>query len=352
MSDLREMFADTSRRFFADYVTPDLLKAAEEDADITATWAQVSELGLPGVLLSEDAGGSGGDFLDAGAVIYETGFAAIPAPLAETILVSKLLSDLGWTGEYGPCAIAQESVLVEKGDPSATLHNVSWASQAKWIVACVAQVGGSTEILVWDRADVEIESFTSLAAEPKENLRVELVAAKQRLALPNDNAGNLLRGLGALARCGQMAGALSKVLDLCVLYANDRVQFGKPIGKFQAVQQNLARLACEAAAAGRAADAAFESFDLNGYDNLADVAAAKIRIGEAARIATEVAHAVHGAIGITYEHQLHFFTRRLWTWRAEFGSESWWSERLGEAAFQAGPDGLWPAMVEGSLSLT
>jgi alkylation response protein AidB-like acyl-CoA dehydrogenase len=150
---------------------------------------------------------------------------------------------------------------------------------------------------------------------------------------------------GALMRAAQMAGAMERVLALTVQYAKDRVQFGKPIGAYQAIQQQLAVLAGQSAAATRAVDAAFETA-ARGDDLFFDVAVAKIRAGEAAGVAASVAHQVHGAIGFTDEHVLHYFTRRLWTWRAEFGSESFWARRLGTHALsELGPDRLWPAVT-------
>ena len=63
-----------------------------------------------------------------------------------------------------------------------------------------------------------------------------------------------------------------------------------------------------------------------------------------------IAHQVHGAIGFTHEHSLHFATRRLWAWREEFGADAWWAERLGQAAIAAGAAGFWPALTQRALS--
>ena len=117
------------------------------------------------------------------------------------------------------------------------------------------------------------------------------------------------------------------------------MQFGRPIGRFQAVQQNLAVLAGQAAAATAAAEAGIEAaaHDLNSPA----VAAAKIRTGEAAGIGAAIAHQVHGAIGFTQEHRLHYSTRRLWSWRDEFGNEAFWARRLGGKIAAAGADQLW-----------
>jgi acyl-CoA dehydrogenase len=151
-----------------------------------------------------------------------------------------------------------------------------------------------------------------------------------------------LRALGAVMRSAQMAGALQSVLAMSVQYASERVQFGRPIGRFQAVQQNLAVLAGQAAAATAAAEAGIEA--AGDADALA-VAAAKIRAGEAAGIGAAIAHQVHGAIGFTQEHRLHYSTRRLWSWRDEFGNEAYWARRLGARLAAAGADRLWQSIT-------
>jgi acyl-CoA dehydrogenase len=135
---------------------------------------------------------------------------------------------------------------------------------------------------------------------------------------------------------------------MSVTYANERVAFEKPIAKFQVIQHNLAKLAGEAAAAiaaaGSAADAiqSAKSFDESVF---LEVAAAKIRVGEAATAGTAIAHQIHGAIGFSQEHALHRFTQRLWAWRDDFGSESFWAVRLGTLIASRGADALWPLLA-------
>ena len=131
----------------------------------------------------------------------------------------------------------------------------------------------------------------------------------------------------------QMVGALEAILDLAVAYANERVAFGRPIGKFQAVQQSLARLAGEVAAALAAAGSAADTMataEMSDDGAFLEVASAKIRVGEAAGEGAAIAHQVLGAIGFTREHVLHRYTRRLWAWRDDFGSESHWAVKLGQ----------------------
>jgi acyl-CoA dehydrogenase len=154
--------------------------------------------------------------------------------------------------------------------------------------------------------------------------------------------------MGATARSVQAAGAMEALLSLSVDYANERVAFERKIGKFQAVQQNLARLAGETAAAlaaaGSAADtiAHSETFD---DTVLLETASAKIRIGEAAAEGSAIAHQVHGAIGFTNEHVLHRFTLRLLSWRDDFGSESHWACALGELVARRGANQFWPLLA-------
>ena len=153
-------------------------------------------------------------------------------------------------------------------------------------------------------------------------------------------------------RSALMAGAIERSLALAVEYANLRVQFGRPIGKFQAVQQNIAVLATQAAAARAAAEAGSEAIDewLDGVgepltQSIA-AASAKIRTGEASGQACAIAHQVFGAIGFTEEHELHRFTKRLWSWRDECGNEAFWSRDLGEWILAGDPgQSLWRAVV-------
>ena len=139
-----------------------------------------------------------------------------------------------------------------------------------------------------------------------------------------------------------MGGSLERALEYSLQYANERIQFGRPIAKFQAIQHMLALLAGQVAAAGAAADAAIEASCL-APDEFA-VAVAKSRAGEAAGKGAEIAHQVHGAMGYTREHSLHYVTRRLWSWRDEFGNETCWQIRLGRVVAAQGADALWPML--------
>lgn len=98
-------------------------------------------------------------------------------------------------------------------------------------------------------------------------------------------------------------------------YAGQREQFGRPIGRFQAIQQQVALMAAEVATS------------------------------RAAAVIARIAHQVHGALGFTLEHPLRLATTRLWSWRDECGNEAAWQAEIGRAALDAGSDGLWPLVT-------
>jgi acyl-CoA dehydrogenase len=159
---------------------------------------------------------------------------------------------------------------------------------------------------------------------------------------PSELAGGLLP-FGGLLRAFQMVGAMRRALDLSIQYAGERQQFGKPIGKFQAVQQMLADAAGQIAAAEAACARAAAAWD--GVDCAFFAGVAKARAGEAAGKVAEICHQAHGAIGFTQEHSLHFATRRLWSWRDEYGNETYWQSLIGQAVCSAGNADLWPRLA-------
>jgi acyl-CoA dehydrogenase len=218
---------------------------------------------------------------------------------------------------------------------SGKLARVPWAKDAVGLVVLVPESERRLVAYV-PREAYRVSAAHNLAGEPRDD--VELASASMT-AVATDIDPQEWRALGAIARSALMAGAMQRLLALSVRYAQERVQFGRPIGKFQAIQQSLAALAGQAAAATAAADGAIEAAGRDLRSPL--IAAAKIRCGEAAGIGAAIAHQVHGAIGFTQEHSLHYSTRRLWSWRDEFGNEAEWSRRLGARAAKAGADQLW-----------
>lgn len=155
-------------------------------------------------------------------------------------------------------------------------------------------------------------------------------------------AGNTMEQ-GAFANVCLAAGALDRILEMAVDYVNTREQFGRPLGKFQAMQQSLAILAAEAAAVNSAG--AGTALALEQGDASFEIAAAKLRTNQAIGIGTAIAHQAHGAIGFTRDYPLHPFTRRLHHWRSSHGNDRYWAEKLGADVVSLGADGLWPEIT-------
>jgi acyl-CoA dehydrogenase len=313
-------------------------------------WQQVAEAGFPLAFVSEAAGGFGVTPAEAMTLLRTAGAFAVPLPLAETMLANRLLTEAGFDAAEGAATVAPVAggkvfSLKKNGSGwrvTGRAGGVPWARHVDTIVL-LADADGKSFIVRLNRKTATVEQSPSLSGLPTDLVVVDadLAAADVRPAPAHWTYETLLTA-GAALRVAEMAGALERVLELTVTYANERVQFGKPIGKQQAIQQQLAILAGQAAACGAAADIAGAAFER--LDVLA-IAAAKARAGEAASIAAPIAHQVHGAIGFTEEHRLHFFTRRLWAWRDEFGSQRYWSAVVGRKAIAAGGNGIWPFVV-------
>lgn len=346
------IIVDTATRIFADLCEPATINAAEEGAWPAALWDALEESGLPLTWVPDTLGGAGAELLDGFAVLRAAGRAAAPVPLAETLLAGWLLAQAGIAAPSGPMTIApvhEDGAIAIGRDGRVTgrARHIPYARKARHVAVLGKQDGAPVVALV-ETAGLGIAQGKSLAGEPQDTVSFDGVAAVASGKAVLDAAA-LVR-IGAAARTQQMAGALEHILDQSVQWSLDRVQFGRPIAKFQVVQHNLATLAGEVAAAGSAADAAAEAIAAYGAgeDAAPLVAVAKVRVGEAASSGAAIAHQVHGAMGFTYEHSLHHATRRLWAWREEFGNETLWAARLGRMVAAQGADALWPFVTQGS----
>ena len=350
MSELGSLLADTVSRLFTDVVTKELIEAAEKGVWPDKLWRALEEGGLTLPLVPESAGGAGGTWLDAHVVVRASGRHTVPVPLAETIIASGLLARAGLAVPLGPITLAparrgERLTLVRSGAGwrvTGLVTRVPWGRVAGHVVT-VADVDGTPTVAQIATSAATITDDTNLAREPRDTLAFDnapVVAVAPAPGLERD----ALRVYGAMARAAQMAGALESCLDQAVRYATERKQFGRPIASFQAIQHYLAVVAGHVAASGLAAELAFRAADRG--DARFEAAVAKVRVGEAAGECAGLTHQTHGAIGFTYEHSLHFATRRLWSWRAEFGSESTWAIELGRSVAARGGDALWSDLTE------
>ncbi|MBV9521597.1 MAG: acyl-CoA dehydrogenase [Alphaproteobacteria bacterium] len=331
---------EAADRLFGDIARPALAAAAEawpEDA-----WRAVAAQGFLDALAAP--GGFAG-VPDATAVMRAAGRHAVPLPLAETMLARWILAAAGSNAPTTPLTLApvEPEDALEAGFEGGrwrvrgAASLVPWARHASHLVVFV----GSAAFLL-AAASASFRKEQNLADEPRDHALLD--GEGEKLALPAAIDGAVVQRLGALLRAAQIAGALEGVLHLATQYANDRIQFGRPIGKFQAIQQQLAALAEEVAAASVAV-AAGAARVAGGGDLFFAAASAKLRAGEAAGKASAIAHQVHGAIGFTHEHPLHHLTRRLWSWRDEFGTESFWALALGRSLAARGAAAFWPTIT-------
>ena len=344
MSDLARPLAEAAERLFARRCGAERVNAAERGEWPQDLWHAVEELGAAKLLVPEPRGGAGGDWQDACALLKKAGEHSVPLPLAETLLAAAALARAGMEIPAGPLsfACAGPQARLERGSRgwrlSAQLAGVPWGAQSTALVLALARGEREPPLLAClPRASFEAVPGRALCGEPRDAVSLSAVEIAQQNAAVLDSVDAL--AWGALGRAALIAGALRRALALSVEFSRQRVQFGRPIGQFQAVQHHLAVLAEETAAANVACDAAAGACGTPW--ELACIAAAKTRAGEAAGIGARIAHQIHGAMGITYEHVLHQSTRRLLTWRDEYGAEAYWARRLAECFRSRGDAPLW-----------
>jgi acyl-CoA dehydrogenase len=308
-----ELLIETIHRLFEEHCTPERTGAAEGSMD-ASLWSAAYDMGLTVIGVPEELGGAGGTLHDAAAVMVATGYFAAAAPIADTLAASLV------SAAHHQSVGAQPLVCVAG-------RKVPWAGVAQ-------------QVLTANNGDVQMtEASKLMVVSHGHNYAGEPFGVVDPL-LVVPHAADLL----ALTRSLQIAGALQRVSELCVQYSTEREQFGKPIGKQQILQHYLAQMAGDAATAQAAADNAVDVFALLGPGpefHLA-VAAAKTVASRMVGVTNKNAHQLHGAIGYTDEHRLQLWTRRLWAWRDDFGTESQWGAVLGNAVLAARGAALWP----------
>ena len=347
MSSVPELVADplvveTAARLFEN----DAHAPPEDTAFDAGRWQAIETSGLAAAWVEEALGGGGASLADGLAVARAAGRSALNLPVAETLLASWVLARAGIQVPAGPLTLSADAMPGQPaaGRIDAHLRRMAFARDASHLIFLA---GGS--IVLVATASADIRPGAALSGEPRDEVvlsNAPVVAAAAVNALDTDT----LLHLGALVRGCQMAGALERVLELSLEYAQQREQFGRAISRFQAVQHELAKLAGECAAASAASGAGCSAFIRHGIHDertACAIAAAKIRVGEAAGAGAAIAHQVHGAMGFSLEYALQRYTRRLWTWRDDFGAESFWAQRLGRRVAAAGAASLWTSITAG-----
>lgn len=290
--------------------------------DPALLWASLEENGLTRLWVNEADGGFGLGAADGFGLVRLAGRHAAPVPLAETLIATWLLTETGIPVPPGPAAIFFDGFQ----------RGIAFGTDVPHIV----RIHASTITL---HAGPAGAAAGGIGDDPLGDAST-IGDAMATGSIAGDDA----LAFAALARAAQICGALEAALDLTISFAEQRVQFGRPLSKFQAIQHLLSEMAGEAAAAIAALDAAVATVQRGGGLDRMAIAVAKYRASLAAGIVAEHAHQVHGAIGYTHEYELGRLTRRLWQWREDFGGETYWAITLGNAAL-AEPGPLWPQLA-------
>jgi alkylation response protein AidB-like acyl-CoA dehydrogenase len=340
-----ELIESTARRVLQSFCAAEQLRSTE-GAWSEPLWRELEASGLTQALEPAGKGELGVPIEAALAIVRLSGEYAAPVPLAESLLAHWIIRLTGLPAVQGPLSIApvhpDDRLTLERVGSGWHLQGVAtrvpWARYAKALVVCATHAGQDWIALVPANDINSVQQGDNLALEPRDRVVFDS-ALSEGTVVRFEPGGEYLFALGAAVRVVQMAGALDAVLQMTVQYVTHRKQFGRPLGKFQAIQQNIALMAANTAAAKAAANTVGRSFERTNAGLVA--AAAKLRTNEAVSTAARLAHQAHGAIGFTREYPLHFLTKRLWSWRDEFGNETQWSRKLGDLALRGGPDRLW-----------
>jgi acyl-CoA dehydrogenase len=319
-STLINAFTEALESLLQDKCTPTVVRAIEAHAkspDQDLLWQTIENSGFANALRIEANGGAGLSLNDAFSLFMLCGQYALPLPLAETIVARAWLDNQKTLVPTGGIALAIGTIL-DTGELSC--HNVTSGRVADWVLVGVQSSENFTLLLPRDQAAQSSAAFPLDA-----NLTWPKTIVSKHPRLPAMD----IRCHQACIYASQLAGALMAIFDRTLQFANDRQQFGKPIGKFQAIQHQLSVMAEHAFAARMAAQ--IGSHSTNATPDLNRVAVAKARTSEAALEVAALSHSIHGAIGFTAEFDLQLLTRRLHLWRQAAGSESYWHSILGQA---------------------
>ncbi len=322
------LLADSIEAFLAGCCDLPRVRSVEADqsgVQSAALWNEIEDTGFADALVDEAHGGAGLAWDEAGAVALACGRHAVPVALPTTMVARAALAEAGIPIPAGAITIATARQVPGAG--ALSYAAVPFGMTAAWLL--VSAPAGTWLLPTESARRVRATGCSSLVADLHWAAR-----PANAVALPLDERASIdWRAIGAAVVAALIAGAVDRVAEMAIGHANVRVQFGKPIGRQQAIQQQLSVMAEHSFAARTAA-----LIGLSGPSWRVDplrAAVAKARSGEAAAAVAAIAHAVHGAIGVTEEFDLQLFTRRLHEWRMHYGSESYWNRQFGGALLQA-----------------
>jgi alkylation response protein AidB-like acyl-CoA dehydrogenase len=321
-------FASGVRDLLSDLADPAALRVAWDDPDgrIPGIWKRLADTGVLGLAISEEYGGSGADLTSLLPVLVETGRAALPEPLVETIVGATLLAKAGGevSAEWLPRVVAGDVAIAVRLGPGELVSAAPWAQ-----LLIVPDAAGL--LCAIPSADVDV------SVEESVDRGVRLATVRV-----HDGAGVVLRGVdldaafdvAAVAVAAQLTGLAEAMLDMSVRYANQREQFGVPIGSFQAIKHQLADVYVANSFATPVVARAAWSVATDAATRSRDASHAKYAASAAAHRAARTALQVHAGIGYTFEHDLHMWMKRTWTLSSLWGTAAWHRERIAQEVLQ------------------
>lgn len=320
---------EAARDLLVDTCTPaDLRRLLTDKATYDESrWTAIREMGLLGLLAPEGLGGMGLELVDLVGIAEAAGYVALPEPLIESAGVAiPLLSELG---ELERIADVLAGRPVAIGYPGRAF--VPEADMAKTLL-----LSHGDSIHLVDAADVKLLRQKSI--DPFRRLFSVNWTDSQSTA--RDATWETTMDRGAVLAAAQLVGLAQRSIDLAVEYAKQRIQFGKPIGSYQAVKHLIANAQVKIEFARPVVHAAAVEYRLGTPAARARVSHAKIAAGEAADLATRTAVQVHGAMGMTWEIDLHFFLKRVQALRFDWGSAAYHRARIQQRlqSVATGPD--------------
>jgi len=351
LNEAQQMLQNVARQFLAVESSSDYVREMEDDVKgyTLEMWRKLAELGWFGLPFPEDLGGAGGDFLDICVVISEMGRTLLPGPFFSSVILAGLtIMDVGSESqkkEFLP--------RIANGELIATMALTE--SSGRWDSSGITDVKairrGGEFLLNGDKLFVENAHVADyLLVAVRTRTTVNLQKGITFLIIPSNSKGirtTVLRTIGsdrqceikfsnvrvpitsvlgeigegwpiaqralqraATAKSCEMVGAIEKVLEMTVEYVKERIQFGRPIGSFQAIQHHCANMAVDVEGSKYIAYQAAWAL-AQGEESPGKVSAAKAWVSDASKRVCELAHQCHGAIGFTREYDLQLYTRRI-----------------------------------------
>jgi alkylation response protein AidB-like acyl-CoA dehydrogenase len=312
-SDDQKSIKSTARDFLASrFGSEKVRQLAESRAYDDALWREMCDLGWPGIAISEQYGGQGLGLVELVILTEEAGFALAPAPLLSNAAAALIVERAGTDEQrerWLPGMASGEELGTVAFLTDGTTRLVPDAREASVIVAVD---GASARLIPAQDASLSDEltidatrRFASLQVNGGEELDIDRDAARALVSVP---------------LAGELVGIAQHAMEMAVAYAKDRKQFGHPIGAFQAVAHRCAQMLLEVEGARSTTYYAAWTAD-NEPESLALAAAmAKAYASDAGWRVAASSLQVHGGIGFTWEHDLHFFLKRARTGAQLFGS--------------------------------